>query len=63
LKGNALTLQIPGAPLFDLVPQLGDEFSIKQYKIINLKFLTDKGGKVTGFEFYQPSGIYTAKKK
>ena len=63
LKGKSLTLLLPGSPLFDLEPQLGDEFSIKQYKMINLKFLTDKEGNVTGFEFYQPSGVYTAKKK
>ncbi len=63
LKGKSLTLLLPGAPLFDLEPQLGDEFSIKQYKMINLKFLIDEEGNVTGFEFYQPSGVYTAKKK
>jgi hypothetical protein len=63
LKGNGLSLQIPGLPIFNLEPQLGDEFTIKQYKIINLKFIMDKKGEVTGFELYQPSGVYNAKKK
>jgi hypothetical protein len=62
LKGNTLTVQIPGQPSLDLVPDLGGEFYLKQVKIISLSFIMDDLGKVTGLELYQPDGTYTATK-
>lgn len=62
LKGGSLTLHIPGQREYDLVPSLGDEFSLKQVKIINLRFKTNDKGQVTALEIIQPSGIYEAKR-
>ena len=60
LKGNGLTAFIPGQPVYELVPELGSEFSLKQYKVITLKFMVDKAGNVTGIELYQPNGVFEA---
>lgn len=62
LKGETLTLHVPGQPLFDLVPDLGGEFFFKQYKIISLRFIMDEQGNVTKFEIYQPGGIFEAER-
>ena len=62
LKGNTLTLQAPGQSPYELVPDLGEEFYLKQVKIVSLAFTVDEQGKVTGLELYQPEGTYTATK-
>jgi CubicO group peptidase (beta-lactamase class C family) len=63
LKGNVLTASIPGAAEMELVPMLGDEFTLKQMKIVALRFKTDEKGNVTAMELSQPSGIYEAKRQ
>jgi CubicO group peptidase (beta-lactamase class C family) len=62
LKGNSLTAFVPGGTELDLVPEIGDEFTLKQIKIISLKFKTDEKGQVIGLELYQPDGVYEAKR-
>ena len=62
LKGNSLTLFIPGGEELDLVPQVGDEFILKQVKIISLSFKIDADGKVVALELFQPDGVYEAKR-
>ena len=47
LKGNVLFAGIPGRPELELVPGLGDEFTLKQVKVANLRFKTDDKGNVT----------------
>jgi hypothetical protein len=53
---------VPGQPEYELVPSLGGEFVLKQVKIIHIKFITDKAGKVVAVEFIQPNGIFEAKR-
>lgn len=62
LKGNRLTLYVPGQPVYDLVPDLGGDFFLKQYKIISLKFILDGKGNVTGLELNQPNGVFDAER-
>lgn len=62
LKGDSLTLHVPGQPLYDLVPDLGGEFFFKQFKIISLRFIMDEQGNVTKFEMYQPGGVFEAER-
>jgi len=62
LKGDNLTLFLPGQPEYDLVPVLGDEFILKQVKIISVKFLTDEKDNVIAAEFIQPNGVFEAKR-
>ena len=62
LKGTVLTIRVANQPASELVPRLGGEFSIKEVEMIRLKFNKDKSGKVTGFEVYQPQGVFTAER-
>jgi len=62
LKGNMLTAMTPGQPEYELLPALGHEFTLKQVKIISIRFKTDDQGKVIAVEFIQPNGIFEAKR-
>lgn len=62
LKGNVLTLSVPGQPLYELVPEVGGEFSLKTAKVVRLRFLEDAKGQVTGAEISQPGAVYEYKK-
>ena len=62
LKGDVLTLTIPGQPVYELVPEVGGEFSLKAAKVVRLRFQTDAKGQVTGLEISQPGGVYEYKR-
>jgi len=62
LKGNALTMFVPGQPVYDLVPKPGGEFYLKQLPVISIRFIEDGKGSVTGLESIQPEGIYEFKR-
>ena len=62
LRGDSLTMVVPGQPVYDLVPELGGEYSLKQAKVVTLKFVEDAKGQVTGLEIYQPGGVFEAKR-
>ena len=62
LKGGILMFSIPGQPVYDLVPEVGGEFSLKAAKVVRLRFLEDDKGRVTGLEVSQPSGVYEYKR-
>ena len=62
LKGNGLTIYVPGQPVYDLVPEVGGEFSLKQAKIIRVRFQEDAKGQVTGVEVSQPGGVFEYKR-
>jgi len=62
LKGNVLTLTIPGQPVYELVPDLGDEFYLKQVSVARIKFIVDQKGEVTAFEVSQPGGVFEYKR-
>jgi CubicO group peptidase (beta-lactamase class C family) len=62
LRGDSLTMTVPGQPTYDLIPELGGEYSLKQVKVISLRFVEDAKGQVTGIEIYQPTGVFEAKR-
>jgi len=62
LKGDALTLAIPGQPVYDLVPEVGGEFSLKVAKVVRVRFLEDAKGQITALEVSQPSGVFEYKR-
>lgn len=62
LRGASLTLVLPGQPVYDLVPELGGEYSLKQAKVVSLRFIEDAKGLVTGLEINQPGGVFEAKR-
>jgi len=63
LKGNVLFASVPGSPEMELVPGLGDEFTLKQMKVVSLRFKTDAKGNVVAMELVQPGGIFEAKRQ
>jgi CubicO group peptidase (beta-lactamase class C family) len=63
LKGAALTLSIPGQPVYDLVPEVGGEYSLKIARVVRIRFLEDAKGQVTGLEVSQPGGVFEYKRK
>ncbi len=63
LKGNTLTLEVDGQRQPDLVPDRNNRFMLKGASGFSIQFLTDAKGKVTGAQFNQPDGVYTAKKQ
>jgi CubicO group peptidase (beta-lactamase class C family) len=62
LKGNVLFASIPGSPDMELVPGLGDEFILKQMKVVSLRFKLDDKGNVAAVELIQPGGVFEAKR-
>jgi CubicO group peptidase (beta-lactamase class C family) len=62
LKGNVLFATVPGSPELELVPGLGDEFTLKQMKVVSLRFKMDDKGNVVAMELSQPGGIFEAKR-
>jgi hypothetical protein len=62
LKGNVLFASVPGSPDMELLPGLGDEFTLKQMKVVTLRFKLDEKGNVTAAELIQPGGIFEAKR-
>jgi hypothetical protein len=62
LKGNTLTLSVPGQPVYELVPEVGGEFSLKMVRTIRVRFLEDAKGQVAAAEISQPSGVFEYKR-
>ncbi len=62
LKGNTLTMAIPGQPVYELVPVPGDEFTLKQVSVVRIRFITDQKGEVAALEVSQPGGVFEYKR-
>ena len=62
LRGNVLFASVPGSPDLELVPGLGDEFTLKQMKVVTLRFKMDDKGNVVAVELIQPGGVFEAKR-
>jgi len=62
LAGNHLKLTIPGQPTYSLLPDLGDQFKLKEYSVVNVTFPKDKSGEIQSMELHQPSGVFTAER-
>ncbi len=63
LKGNALSVMIPGQPSYDLVPSLSGDFTLKQAQVVSLHFVADDKGNITAAEIRQPGSVITATRK
>lgn len=62
LRGKILMVKLPGQPEYELVPDLGGEFYLKQVKVISVRFKENEKGEVISLEFIQPNGIFEAKR-
>lgn len=63
LAGNTLTLEVPGQPMYSLVPGLGELFSLREYSIISVRFEADAKGNVKSMMISQPEGVFEAARK
>ena len=62
LKGSGLTAFVPGQPIYDLVPQRGTQFRLKQVTGYGIRFVLDEKGAVTEALLLQPSAVYTIRR-
>ncbi|NJL29634.1 MAG: serine hydrolase, partial [Thermoanaerobaculia bacterium] len=58
LAGDALTLHLPGQPLYTLVPEVSGRFAIEGLQGFSVGFDGDLGGKAAKIVFYQPNGVF-----
>jgi hypothetical protein len=57
VRGDALTLFVPGQPLYTLEPELGGWFALRGITGYRLRFTA------AGLELQQPDGLYTAERQ
>ena len=60
---NTLKLTVPGQPEYEMIPIRKHEFEFKTPKGFSIKFEVDDRNEATAVTFYQPNGIFTAKRK
>ena len=63
IKGDVLSVTVPGQPTYDLVPRQGDTFDLKGLTGCSVRFLSGAGGKVSEIQFNQPNGVFSGKRK
>ncbi len=64
LRGeNAITLMLPGQPVYELIPTGGLKFTIKGLTGYALEFRKSTGDAVDQVVFYQPNGTFVAHRK
>ncbi|MBI5433563.1 MAG: serine hydrolase [Planctomycetes bacterium] len=63
VKGNALTVFVPGQPTYPLNPKRRGWFDLEGLEGFSLKFVADESGKIVAAEFHQPNGVFEAKRK
>jgi len=59
---TTLIMTVPGQPQYELIPTKENEFALKGLDGFSVKF-NPSTGKITEVVFYQPNGVFTAKKK
>jgi hypothetical protein len=62
LRGNALTMNVPGEPQYQLVPGLDGGFTLKEISSFGLKFVEDNDGGVAAVLVSRPKGVVKAKR-
>ena len=62
LQGDVLTGNVPGQPIFTLVPSGTDEFNLKGITGFSVRFAKGEGGKMSAW-FNQPNGVFEATRK
>lgn len=61
--GKTLVLEVPGQPLYELVPYKKTTFDLKGMKGFSVEFVLDKEGNVILLISHQPNGDFTAKRE
>ena len=63
LKGNVLTVFVPGQPEYETEAMEADTFNLKALKGFSVKFEVTAEQKVSSMTFIQPNGVFKAVKK
>jgi len=63
LRDQGLSAVIPGEPVYELIPLVQNEFTVKSLTGYTVRFIMDKGGKVEEVLLIQPYGTFTATPK
>lgn len=63
VKGDALFADVPGQPTYELQPIPGDRFQLEGLQGFTVEFHFDAKGQPTEAVFYQPNGVFVAKRK
>jgi len=64
LKGDSLTLTVPGQPTYTLVPDRQTSFNLKGISGFSVEFTLEEGKELaTEVTFHQPNGTFVAKRK
>ncbi len=61
LRGNTLTMSLPGQPVYELVPAPGEEFDLEGLNGFSVRFQQEEGQWVAIVK--QPNGVFTARRK
>jgi len=62
LKGATLYVNLPGQPVYELVPVKGTTFNLKGLTGFSVEFV-EEGSDINMVKFIQPNGIFEAKRK
>ena len=64
LQGETtLVVNVPGQPLYELIPVEGNRFKLKGLEGFSIEFKQDDSGRVTEAVFHQPNGTFAAARK
>lgn len=63
LAGDGLTLTVPGAPTYTLVPDLNGRFVVQEARTVSLEFVINDGETATRILIHQPGGIWEAERQ
>ena len=61
-ENNTLEVIMPGQPKYELVAYKNDQFRLKQFSDLVVKFVNENNS-ISGFDLMQPSGIYRYTRK
>lgn len=60
LRGDRLTIEVPGNPLYVLQPDRDHEFTLAELSGYRVRFVFGRDGAVRELQLVQPNGIFTA---
>ena len=63
MRDGALIAAIPGQPIYELIPLVEHEFSVKSMLEYTIRFIKDELGEITQVLLISPYGAYTAHRK
>ena len=63
LEGDRLRLNVPGQPVYTLIPDTGTSFQIEGLNDFRIEFVLDDAGAARSFISHQPNGTFEAQRK